>query len=278
MQQTLTDAQYQLVCNHPRFAKRYSSPLDWHINFLTLGLVYFMRQASSGLHTASYFEIVLNQAFELKEEDAKTSFWIKCQKFFQHGHLGYYLSKNHNYHPLMNSDYSRKFVKLLKKCSSITYEESIYRSGKRDRSPVRRKCRGLSEEFLLSKAQSCIKGLGYTDFPLKTVSETLQLEISSHFRKLDTLEFDTSNVDNPTKMLAQLFLLVNYKSVDCSTISRVNDNTVRMKRGSQWIEIKPWSLKIDDKRQFEIENSNFGSHMWFVEMKGWIHSMMNACK
>jgi hypothetical protein len=277
MQQTLTNDEYELICNHPRFAKRYTSVVEWQNAVVTKELAQYLWEVARRLHVAGSFEIVLDQATRLKEEDTKTSFWIKCQKFFHHGYLGYYLFEKHNYHAMMNSAYTRKFVKRLKRCSSITYNESIYRSGKRDRSPVRRKCRGISEEFLLSKAQSCIKGLGYTDFPLDTTSESLQLEIRSHFSALAALEFDTCNVDNPTKMLAQLFLLVNYKSVDCCTISRVNDNTVRMKRGSQWIEIKPWSLKIDDKQQFEIENSNFGSHLWFVEMKMWIHSMM-ACK
>lgn len=165
-----------------------------------------------------------------------------------------YLERKFNYHLLMHPLYGLLFAKYFNRCKKAlgvwTDPDPTHRnpfdkkSHSRDSSPKRKKpSAGIDKVYLLKGVAKCQKPTYFDDFDFSDLSELECAALTPYFKAISNLDLPVG-FDTPTRLLAQLVVLMSYKRIDPSDIAR-RDGSVVIRIGTKLIVIDAWFTVLD---------------------------------
>ncbi len=163
-----------------------------------------------------------------------------------------YLKENFNYNLIMHPVYGLLFAKYFNRCKKALGDWTdpdpthtnpfAKKSRSRDSSPKREKkdtpSGSIDKAYLLKGLVKCVKPAYYANFDFSDLPESECAALKPYFKAIGNLDLP-ADFDTPTRLLAQLVVLMNYKNIDPSDIAR-GGKGVRIVSGSKLIEINGW--------------------------------------
>ena len=165
-----------------------------------------------------------------------------------------YLKRNFSYNLVMHPVYGLLFAKYFNRCKKAlggwtdpdpTHTNPFAnKSRSRDSSPKRVKpSSSIDKAYLLKGVAKCERPTYYDNFDFSDLPESERAALKPYFKAIHNLDL-TVDFDTPTRLLAQLVVLMNYKRIDPSDISR-RGGAVAILSGTKQIEIRAWFTVLD---------------------------------